>query len=99
VRRLLALLRADREVPLLVFDAGYDPIGIGYDLRDERVEVCCRIRSDRVFHADPARRRGQRGRPARHGRALRLADPKSLPRPAEHLELFDPRYTTMIVQV
>jgi len=57
VRRLLALLRADREVPLLVFGAALDPIGIGYDLRDERVEVCCRIRSDRVFHADPARRR------------------------------------------
>ena len=32
IRRLVDLLPADREVPLFVFDAGYDPIAIAHDL-------------------------------------------------------------------
>jgi hypothetical protein len=99
VRRVLVALPSEREVPLFVFDAGYDPIAIGHGLRDERVEALFRIRSDRVFYADPPKRRaGQRGRPARHGKACRLADPRSLPRPAERLDLFDPRYGKTTVQ-
>jgi hypothetical protein len=51
VRRLVGLLPVDGEVPLFVFDAGYDPIAIGHDLADTRAEVLCRIRDDRVFSA------------------------------------------------
>ena len=36
VRRLVGLLPDDGEVPLFVFDAGYDPIAIGHELNDER---------------------------------------------------------------
>ena len=37
VRRLVGLLPNDGEVPLFVFDAGYDPIAIGHDLAGVRV--------------------------------------------------------------
>jgi len=35
----VALFPNDGEVPLFVFDAGYDPIGIGHDLASSRCEV------------------------------------------------------------
>ena len=45
-----------KEIPLFVFDAGYDPIGLGHDLADQRCAVLTRIRDDRVFYGDaPAR--------------------------------------------
>jgi hypothetical protein len=53
VRRLVGLLPVEGEVPLFVFDAGYDPIAIGHDLADVRCEVLTRIRDDRVFYGDP----------------------------------------------
>jgi hypothetical protein len=36
VRQLLARLPADREAPMFVFDAGYDPIALGHDLAGQR---------------------------------------------------------------
>lgn len=93
VKRVLLRLPSGREVPLFAFDAGYDPIAIGHGLKDERVEVLVRIRSDRVFYTDPPeRQQAQRGRPSRHGNEFRLADPKSLARPADSVEISDPRY-------
>jgi len=53
VRRLVGLLPSDGEVPLFVFDAGYNPIAIGHDLAKERCECLTRVRDDRVFYADP----------------------------------------------
>jgi hypothetical protein len=54
-----------------VFDAGYDPIAIGYELASARAQVLCRIRDDRVFHhrapSRPNRPAGTGGRPPRHG--------------------------------
>src|SRR5665811_1257309 len=44
VRRLVGLLPDDGDVPLFVFDAGYDPIALGHDLADVRAEVLTRIR-------------------------------------------------------
>jgi len=49
LRRLCSLLPPDREIPLFVLDAGYDPIALGHDLGEERCEVLYRIRDDRVF--------------------------------------------------
>jgi hypothetical protein len=54
VRGLVGLLPGSGEVPLFVFDAGYDGVAIGHDLADVRCEVLCRIRDDRVFHGNPA---------------------------------------------
>ena len=50
VRRLVDRLPADGEVPLFVFDAGYDPIALAHGLADTRAQVLCRIRDDRVFY-------------------------------------------------
>src|SRR5664280_1889907 len=75
VKRLVSLLPSDGDVPLFVFDAGYDGIALGDGLRDTRAEVLVRIASTRVFHPDPEpRRAGTIGRPRRHGPRFMLAD-------------------------
>lgn len=76
VRRLTGLLGADGDVPMFVFDAGYDPIALGAGLADVRAQVLVRISSGRVFHPDPApRAAGTVGRPRRHGPRFALSDP------------------------
>jgi hypothetical protein len=56
VRRLVRLLPGNKEVPLFVFDAGYNPIALGHGLANERCECLTRIRDDRVFFAEPPSR-------------------------------------------
>lgn len=102
VRRLVGLLPDDGDVPLFVFDAGYDPIALGHDLADVRAEVLTRIRDDRVFYADPPphpnRKRGTGGRPPRHGRRFKCADRRTWAKPSASLVASDPRYGTVKVQ-
>jgi hypothetical protein len=65
-----------------MFDSGYDRIGLSVDLAEVRAQILMRIRSDRVFYAaPPPSAAGQPGRPRRHGRAFRSADPKTWPAP------------------
>lgn len=101
IRRLLGLLPADGDTPLFVFDAGYDPIALGYDLADTKAQILCRIRDDRVFHADPPPRpdRPARtgGRPPRHGARFKCSDPSTWTEPADHLVTSDLRYGTVTV--
>jgi hypothetical protein len=98
IRRVVARMPTEREVPMAVLDAGYDPAAISHGLKDVRVEVVVRIRSDRVFHLDPdPRRLGERGRPARHGRRFALADPASWHSPDATLVTHDNRYGTVTV--
>jgi hypothetical protein len=90
VQEVVARLGETAAVPLFVFDAGYDPIGLTVDLADVRAEVLVRIRSDRVFCADPqARDPHSPGRPRRHGREFRLSSP---PPPEESFTTTDPSY-------
>jgi len=102
VRRLVRLLPQGGEVPLFVFDAGYDGIAIGHDLADTRAEVLCRIRDDRVFYADPPfrpnRPPGSGGRPPRHGQRSKCSDPESWSAPDTDLVVDDPRYGRVRVQ-
>jgi hypothetical protein len=102
VAHVVEMLGDVSEVPLFVFDAGYDPIAIGHDLAEVRCEVLCRIRDDRVFHADapprPNRPAGTGGRPPRHGATFRCAQPASWPEPAATLTTADPRYGTVTVE-
>jgi hypothetical protein len=101
VRRLVELLDTGSEVPLFVFDAGYDPIAVGHDLTDTRCEVLCRIRDDRVFHADPPPRPnrppGTGARPPRHGPRFKCSQPTTWPEPAATITTADPRYGTITV--
>ena len=101
VRRLVSLLPTDGDIPLFVFDAGYDPVAIGHDLKDLRAEVLCRIRDDRVFYADPPPRpnrpAGTGGRPPRHGRRFKCSEPATWPEPSAKLVTSDPRYGTVTV--
>ena len=101
IRRLVGLLPSQREVPLFVFDAGYNPIAIGHDLADERCECLTRIRDDRVFYADPPPRAKRPletgGRPPRHGRRFKCSDPLTQKKPDRCLSATDPRYGTVKV--
>jgi hypothetical protein len=99
--RLVGLLPKKGEVPLFVFDAGYDPIAIGHDLAGERIEILCRIRDDRVFYTDPLPRpnrpAGTGGRPPRHGKRWKCSDPATWTTPSHSLVATDPRYGTVTV--
>jgi DDE superfamily endonuclease len=80
---------------LVVFDSGYDLTRLAWLLRDLPVEVAGRLRSDRVMYFPaPPRPAGANGRPARHGAALRLADPKTWPAPAVTTATGTTRYGT-----
>jgi hypothetical protein len=93
VKRQVLLLPADREVPLFVFDAGYDGIALGHGLSGVRAEVLVRIASTRVFHPDPAPRpEGTIGRPRRHGPRFELSDPSTWTTPDAELVTRVPRY-------
>jgi hypothetical protein len=99
--RLVGLLPDDGEVPLFVFDAGYDPVALSHELGDVRCEVLCRIRDDRVFYADPPPRPNRPpssgGRPPRHGKRFKCSEPATWPEPSASLRAFDPRYGTITV--
>ena len=101
IRRLVDLLPADREAPLFVFDAGYDPIAIAHDLGLTRAQLLTRIRDDRVFYADPPHRprrpKGTGGRPPRHGRRMKCSERRTWAKPTERLVTTDPRYGTVTV--
>jgi len=99
LRRVIDLLPADSDVPLFVFDAGYDPIALAHDLQDTRVQLLTRIREDRVFHADPppvGQARG-RGRPLRHGPKMKCSSPDTWLEPSARHVTEDKRYGTITV--
>lgn len=78
IRTLVARLPAgDQTVPLFVFDAGYDPTGLGLGLRDQPAAILVRLRQGRCFYADPppAAPSPKGGRPRRHGAKLDTGDP------------------------
>jgi DDE superfamily endonuclease len=98
VRRLVSLLGADGEVPLFVFDAGYDPIAVSAGLADDRAQVLVRISESRVFHPDPPTPApGTVGRPRRHGPRFALSEPSTHGAPDVQYSTSDPRYGTVTV--
>jgi DDE superfamily endonuclease len=84
---------------LVIFDAGYDPMRLAYQLADLPVEIVGRLRSDRVLHFPvPARRPGTNGRPPRHGQEFALADPATWPAPPVTTATETTRYGTATAQ-
>jgi hypothetical protein len=90
----------DGDPPILViFDAGYDPMRLAYQLAGLPVEILGRLRSDRVLHFPvPARQPGAHGRPPRHGREFTLTDPAAWPAPAVATTTQTTRYGTAAAQ-
>jgi len=98
VGRLIGRLGEVDEVPLFVFDAGYDGVGIRAGLSNTRVEVLVRIGANRVFHPDPAPRKdGTIGRPRRHGMRFALSETGTWTAPDAEATAHDPRYGTVSV--
>ena len=98
VNQLVARLPTDREIPLFVFDAGYDAIALGHGLADTRAEVLVRIASTRVFHPDPEPHRDKTiGRPRRHRPRIVLADDTTWPIADAELATTVPRYGNVTV--
>ncbi|HVA07944.1 MAG TPA: NF041680 family putative transposase [Acidimicrobiales bacterium] len=102
IGRLVRALPKDNDVPLFVFDAGYDPIAIGHGLASTRAQVLCRIRDDRVFYGDPPPRPNRPpesgGRPPRHGKRFKCSDETTWSFPDDELVAHDLRYGTVRVQ-
>ena len=74
------------EVPLFVFDAGYDPVKLQRGLEGHRAHVLVRLHSNRAFYADPEEVEPRPvGRPRRHGSKFALPDPETWPEPARQL--------------
>jgi DDE superfamily endonuclease len=100
VRRLVNMLD-DGDVPMFVFDAGYDPVAIGFGLGEVRAQILCRIRDDRVFYTDPPPRPnrppGTGGRPPRHGARMKCSQPATWPEPSARVVTTDVRYGTVTV--
>jgi hypothetical protein len=80
---------------LVVFDAGYDVTRLAWLLADLPVELLGRLRSDRVMLLPaPPRPPGAKGRPAKHGGELALADPGTWPAPQVTTSTVTSRYGT-----
>jgi hypothetical protein len=93
VKDLVGRLGNEGSVPLFVFDAGYDPIGLSVDLADVRAQILVRVRSDRVFYATPPEpAAGQVGRRRRHRQRHSCAEPANWPTPDDTLTATDSRY-------
>lgn len=99
IRDLVARLqRQTTQVPVFVFDAGYDPIALTHELTGVAADVVVRIRDDRVFYTEPTEpRTGMAGRPRRHGDRRGCAEPESWPTPDHESTTTDPRYGTVHV--
>ena len=101
IRRLLPRLPAGRaggegppgQVPVFVFDAGYDPVQLTRGAGDLAAGLLVRLRATRCFYADPPPPApGQIGRRRQHGAKFACADPASWPTPDAEAAWDDPDY-------
>src|SRR6266849_1164140 len=83
---------------LIVFDAGYDIARLAWLLADLPVQVLGRLRSNRVLFLPAPPRSAGRGRPARHGAELKLADPATWPDPGIATRTQTTRYGTAVAR-
>jgi hypothetical protein len=81
----------------VVMDCGYDVTRLAFVLGDLPVVLTARLRSDRVLLAPvPPRPPGTRGRPPRHGPAIKLTDPATWPDPDHASTTATTRYGTAV---
>lgn len=74
--------------PLFVFDGGYDPVRLQFDLQDEEVaaQILVRMKPNRTFYFDPdTPEKNPVGHPYYHGKKFDLKDAATWPEPThEH---------------
>jgi Transposase DDE domain len=99
IRALLGRLGGTPEVPLFVFDAGYDPIALADELAGDRAQILVRIKGDRVFYRDPPPRAGGgKGRPRRHGTRFGCKQPATWGTPSAEVTSCDDAYGAITVR-
>ncbi len=76
IRALLKRRLQSGEVPVFVFDAGYDAIQLAQLLGDLPLGLLVRLRSNRCFYAEPDERTSG-GRPRCHGTKFAFRDPQT----------------------
>jgi len=86
VRALVERRPEPEDVPIFVFDAGYDPVKLQRGLEGCPARILVRLHSNRVFYAEPERPSPRPvGRPRRHGKKFDLKEPTTWPEPTrEH---------------
>jgi len=87
------------EVPLVLFDAGYDASGFTHALADTPVALLIRLRSHRCFWFAPERlARSRGGRPRPHGAMFVCNDPATWPLPTAAWRGADAAYGQVAVR-
>lgn len=84
-------------LPIVSFDADYDPVQLGVASRNQEVCLLVRLRAGRCFYADPPDA-PTGGRPQRHGAKLVCADPTTWPEPTDEWTTTDAHYGTVRVR-
>jgi hypothetical protein len=84
--------------PLLIFDAGYDPVQPQRGLAGRRAAILVRLCAGRCFYADQVGPPAKTGRPRRHGPKLDTKDPETWPTPAAEHRSEDPGYGSVRVR-
>ncbi|MEV7012270.1 NF041680 family putative transposase [Streptosporangium sp. NPDC051022] len=98
LRLLPRLPETGDQVPLFVFDGGYDAVRLVLALQCAPAQILVRIRSDRCFYADPPPARPDAlGRPRRHGTKFVCGDESTWPTPSTTLSTTDAQYGTITV--
>lgn len=87
---VVARLGETARVPLFVFDAGYDPAALAWEVGPARAALAVRVRDDRVFYRAAPPMSGLPGRPRRHGARMSLKDPATWDAPEASAVFDDP---------
>src|SRR5215208_4429720 len=83
IKELLGRSPVGSDVPLFVFDAGYDPVKLQRGLEGTPCQILVRLQAGRRFYGDPslAGPPAPTGRPRRHGPKMKCNDPSTWPSP------------------
>ena len=97
IRALLQRCPPLGEVPIFVFDAGYDAVQLAQLLGDLPIGLLVRLRSNRCFYAKPAAA-ATGGHPRWHGKKFAFRDQETWWDPTYECLLDDPQYGQVQVQ-
>ncbi|HLV97236.1 MAG TPA: NF041680 family putative transposase [Ktedonobacterales bacterium] len=97
IRALLQRRAHDAELPVFVFDAGYDAMQLAQQLGELPIALLVRLRSNRCFYAEPTEKLSG-GRPRRHGAKFVFRKPQTWGDPTCTYVADDGQYGHVLVQ-